>query len=90
MLGGQLIAHFNAGDVIEGTFRVQQLQQWGAPNVNWVDTAINGGTWAIPANVLTQVSASNSIPDINNIPAPVKGLLGLAAIFIFLKVVKVI
>lgn len=87
MLGGQLIAHFNAGDVIEGTFRVQQLQQWGAPNVNWVDTVIAGGTWAIPANVLQQVTIANSV---NNIPAPVKGLLGLAALFVILKIAKVI
>lgn len=87
MLGGALIAHFNAGDVIEGTFRVQQLAQWGSPNVNWVDTVIGGGTRAIPANVLQQVGIANSV---NNIPTPVKAVLGLAAVFIFLKVVKVI
>lgn len=84
MLGGALIKAFAAGEVVEGTPRVQQLAQWGAPNVNWVDTQ-----WgSIPATFLEPVSNISS--SIDNIPAPVKGLLGLAAIFIFLKVVKVI
>lgn len=87
MTGGQLIKAFSAGEVIEGTFRTQQLTQWGMSNVNWVDTVISGRTVAIPANILQQVSIASSI---GNIPAPVKGLFGLAAILIFLKVVKVI
>ena len=92
MLGGGLIKHFNAGDVIDGTFRVQQLEQWGAQNVNWVDTSINGQVLAIPATFLQQISASNSSPSTSEIPTPVKvigGVLaGVALLFILPKLFK--
>lgn len=79
IVGGALIKAFSAGDVVEGTPRVQQLAQWGAPNVNWVDTQ-----WgSIPTTFLEPVSNI-----LSNIPAPVKGLLGLGAIFILLKFLK--
>jgi len=90
MLGGQLIKAFNVGDVVEGTYRVYNIPGGGFPSVAYVDTQ-----WgALPAQYLQQLIDSpiprpGSLPDVNNIPAPV-GLLGLAAIFIFLKVVKII
>jgi hypothetical protein len=78
MLGGTLIKAFSEGEIVKGTPRVQQLAQWGAPDVNWVDTQ-----WgSIPVTFLEPVSNSHK--------EAATWALGFSALLVFLKWADVI
>ena len=79
--GGNLQVHFPKGTVVSG----QQKE-------TFVTVEVSGGRVVVPLEYLELTTNPLNIASasISNIPTPVKALLGLAAIFIFLKVVKVI